>query len=132
MTDWQRWCERSNRRSAVAEHDPADIELVARATAALDGDTEWADLSARDQRTYLDYAGHVLDALAGRLLPPGGQVRVELTGGQFPEDFDQDDPCWADQCPEPHEHNIRRTVTTWPDGSQLTGAWEAVDETEAG
>lgn len=74
-------------------------------------------------------AAAVLSALAGRLLPEGGDTRkAYLYPGSFSllEDLAaEDDDDW-DQDPTTATHT--RTVTRFPDGSELYGPWTAIDD----
>ena len=99
----------------MAEHDPADVELLS----GTDRDLRWCAVSDALLPT------QVLDALAGRLLPPGGQS--EMQWGTKEGDLGILH-CSRVDCSRASEHTHRRTEISWPDGSVYTGAWQEVSD----
>ena len=99
-----------------------DVELLAD---RFDRDPRIRGVVDFIQRFRKTLATVALEALAGRLLPPGGETHVEVgqqmfDRGVFPlTDLLRETFGWTG--------THRRTVTTWSDGSTHTSAWEATE-----
>lgn len=111
--------------------DPADVELVERAL------TEWS-ADWRGEPDPNREAAHVAVAAlaaAGRLQPAGGETRTEWAV-RWPKLDPDPRALHPEYGPDAEQHArgrvgrnrgtelYRRTVTTYPDGSTLTGPWQ--------
>lgn len=101
--------------------------LLARTYAAYDVGYVAAlldDQYAEFQSSYLTNARNGLAALAdaGLLLPSGGEQSQEREGH-----YDEFTGRTCFRCGYVEDGSHRRTVTTFPDGSVLTGPWTPVD-----
>lgn len=88
------------------------------------------DTGDRDEAEELHFAHQgeaVLAVLAGRLLPDGGTKHADH--GVVYEGVELHVCADRSACIQffPHVHAHERTVTTWPDGTVLSGPWRQVE-----
>lgn len=123
-----------------------DVELVARKMRfAATGADHWDLLVEHARDSWRVNARAVLAALAGRLLPAGGEERTEWRVTYAFEEAHRvvsrersysnrteaqmrTELAAARELGNAVDRVLRRTVTEWPDGSVLTGPWLPVEE----
>lgn len=111
--------------------DPVDVQAaIAKIVASHAHQWVHADsLTPVVERWHKSAAAEVIAALsaAGRLLPEGGEERTEWA--EEPNPTSPGDVCRrGDECPRVRFHNYRRTVRTFPDGSEWISGWTGVAE----
>ena len=113
----QRWSAETEQGVVVAVYRAADTDGYG----AMPRPDGVFDPALRDARAALAYL-----ADSGRLLPDGGEIREER--GYWNSDTREVQTWWSYHDRGYKAPDRRRSVTTWPNGSQYIGPWEPVHD----